>query len=147
MLFFVTEECPGCFCLSFSCFLFKQSRMCAAEDARRTGRRQCLHCTVSTLSSRGRPLGKPAIVFSSRGLITGEVVDGAVALFSTSSSTSDNPIDSCACTHTARYGRRTCRIAFFPIPRDRWLRDRLLDLQLDSWFLRFDDIFYCACFQ
>lgn len=39
-----------------SAFLFRQSRMCVAEAARSIGRRQCLHCMVSTLSSRGRPV-------------------------------------------------------------------------------------------
>jgi hypothetical protein len=72
------------FFLSFSCFLFKHSRMWDAAEVRRTGRRQCLHCTVSTLSSSGRPFGKPAIVFSSRGFTDGEAVEGAGALFSAS---------------------------------------------------------------
>lgn len=60
------------FFLSFSCFLFRQSRMWLAETARSTGRRQCLHWTTSTLSSIGRPVVKPASVFSSRGLTSGE---------------------------------------------------------------------------
>lgn len=62
------------FFFCFSAFLFRQSRMWVAEEARSMGRRQCLHCTVSTLSSRGRPVGKPASVFSSSGLTTGEPV-------------------------------------------------------------------------
>lgn len=61
-----------------SAFLFRQSRMCVAEAARRIGRRQCLHCIVSTLSSRGRPVWNPASVFSSRGLITGEPVEAGL---------------------------------------------------------------------
>ena len=75
------------FFFNFSCFLFRQSRICVADEARRMGRRQCLHCTVSTLSSRGRPVGKAASVFSSRGLMTGELLDDV--LLSTSSAMSD----------------------------------------------------------
>lgn len=55
-----------------SAFLFRQSRICVADAARRIGRRQCLHWIVSTLSSKGRPVWNPASVFSSRGFTTGE---------------------------------------------------------------------------
>ena len=70
------------FFLCLSAFLFRQSRICVAEAARSIGRRQCLHCIVSTLSSRGRPVWNPASVFSSRGFTTGEPF--AAGLLSTS---------------------------------------------------------------
>jgi hypothetical protein len=135
------------FFLSFSCFLFKHSRMCDAEEVRRTGRRQCLHCTVSTLSSSGRPLGKPAMVFSSRGLTEGDAVLGAGALFSAS-------CDMLACylqamcrhasVQNACCRRHTNGFALLPVASNRRPRHRLLDLEGDPLPVRLQRVFYCV---
>jgi len=124
------------FFFNFSCFLFRQSRMCVAEEARRTGRRQCLHCTVSTLSSSGRPLGKPVIVFSSSGLTTGEVVAGA-DLFSTSNIilSQIHRFDRKGYSRVGHAGRHTGRFALLPVSSNRRLRNRLPDLQRNLLFL------------
>jgi hypothetical protein len=67
------------------------------------------------------------MVFSSRGLITGEVVDGSVVLLSTPDRESAHYYNVMAmCVQ-----ERTCRITFLPVAGYGWLRDLLLDLQLD----------------
>lgn len=53
------------FLRAFSCFALRQPRMCSAAACFSTGRLQCLQMTVSSWSSRGFPVGKAAMVFSS----------------------------------------------------------------------------------
>lgn len=61
------------FLCCFSCFFFKQSRICAGAKSLATGFLQCLHWTMSGVSSRGRPFGKAASVRSSGVLTRGDV--------------------------------------------------------------------------
>lgn len=131
------------FFLCLSAFLFRQSRMCVAEDARRMGRRQCLHWIVSTLSSRGRPVGNPASVFSSRGLTTGEPVAGALlsasAVASGSAAVPLQPV-------WALQAPTLC-LALFPVSSFRRLGRRLFDFEVDFLSPGLHGILHCAAVQ
>jgi hypothetical protein len=125
-----------------SAFLLRQSRMCVADAARRIGRRQCLHCIVSTLSSRGLPVWNPASVFSSRGFTTGEP---AAAGLPSTSAIFQLLLFMLAALATVL--RRTLCFALFPVASFRGFGRSFFDLESEFLIFDLDNILESAAAQ